>query len=53
MKQDWSTYKVLQILDISPTNKTPLRDFSCKTKFNNVKEQRGFDGPNLFSNYNF
>ena len=24
-----------------------------KTKFNDVKEQSGLDGPNLFSNYNF
>ena len=24
-----------------------------KTKFNDVKEQSGLDGPNLFSNHNF
>ena len=53
MKLDRSTYEVLQILGISLTDKTPLRDLFRKTKFNDVKEQSGLDGPNLFSNYNF
>ena len=53
MKLDRSTYEVLQILDISLTDKTPLRDNFSKTKFNDVKEQSGLDGTNLFSNYNF
>ena len=53
MKLDRSTYEVLQILGISLTDKTPLRDLFSKTKFNDVKEQSGLDGPNLFSNYNF
>lgn len=53
MKLDRSTYEVLQILGISRTDKTPLRDLFSKTKFNDVKEQSGLDGPNLFSNYNF
>ena len=53
MKPDRSTYEVLQILDISLTDKTPLRDLFSKTKFNDIKEQSGLDGPNLFSNYNF
>ena len=48
-----STYEVLQILGISLTDKTPLRNLFSKTKFNDVKEQSGLDGPNLFSNYNF
>ena len=48
-----STYEVLQILGISLTDKTPLKDLFNKTKFNDVKEQSGLDGPNLFSNYNF
>lgn len=52
MKLDRSTYEVLQILGISLTDKTPLRDLFSKTKFNDVKEQSGFHGPNLFSNYN-
>ena len=33
-----STYEVLQILSISLTDKTPLRDLFEKTNFNNVKE---------------
>ena len=33
-----STYEVLQILSISLTNKTNLRDLSDKTNFNDVKE---------------
>ena len=53
MKLDRSTYEVLQILGISLTDKTPLRELFNKTKFNDVKEQSGLDGPNLFSNYNF
>ena len=53
MKLDRSTYEVLQILGISLTDKTPLRDLFSKTKFNDVKEQSGLDGTNLFSNYNF
>ena len=53
MKLDRSTYEALQILGISLTDKTPLRELFSKTKFNDVKEQSGLDGPNLFSNYNF
>ena len=53
MKLNRSTYEVLQILGISLTDKTPLRNLFRKTKFNDVKEQSGLDGPNLFSNYNF
>lgn len=53
MKLDRSTYEVLQILGISLTDKTPLRDLFSKTKFNDVKEQSGLDGPNLFSNLSF
>ena len=50
MKLNRSTYEVLQILGISLTDKTPLRNLFSKTKFNDVKEQNGLDGPNLFSN---
>ena len=50
MKLNRSTYEVLQILGISLTDKTPLRNLFSKTKFNDVKEQSGLDGPNLFSN---
>ena len=53
MKLNRSTYEVLQILGISLTDKTPLRILFSKTKFNDVIEQCGLDGANLFSNYNF
>lgn len=39
MKIERSTYEVLQILSISLTDKTPLRDLFDKTNFNDVKEQ--------------
>lgn len=47
------TYEVLQIPGISLTDKMSLRALFCKTKFNDIKEQSGLDGPILFSNYNF
>ena len=46
MKLDRSTYEVLQILSISLTDKTHLRDLFDKTKFQNDKERFG---PNLFN----
>ncbi|NPE26364.1 IS4 family transposase, partial [Prevotella sp. PCHR] len=39
MQPDRSTYEVLQILSISLTDKTPLRDLFDKTKFQNDKER--------------
>jgi len=36
-----SPYEVLQILSISLTDKTPLRDLFDKTYFNDVKDQFG------------
>ena len=36
MQLDRSTYEILQILGISLTDKTPLRDLFSKTKFNDV-----------------
>ena len=48
MQLDRSTYEVLQILSISLTDKTPLRDLFDKTKFQNDKERFGPDGPILF-----
>lgn len=48
MQLDSSTYEVLQILSISMTDKTPLRDLFDKTKFQNDKERFGPDGPSLF-----
>ena len=38
MQLERSTYEVLQILSISLTDKTPLRELFEKTNFNNVKE---------------
>jgi IS4 transposase len=37
MQLDRSTYEFLQILSISLSDKTPLRDLFYKTKFQNVK----------------
>ncbi len=48
MKLDRSTYEILQILSISLTDKTHLRDLSDKTKFQNDKERFGPNGPSLF-----
>jgi len=39
MRLERSTYEVLQILSISLTDKTHLRDLFDKTNFNDVKEQ--------------
>lgn len=49
MQPDRSTYEVLQILSISLTDKTPLRDLFDKTKFQNDKERFGPNGPRLFN----
>ena len=43
-----STYEVLQILSISLTDKTPLRELFDKTYFNDVKEQTDPLIPGLF-----
>ena len=48
MKLDRSTYEVLQILSISLTDKTYLRDLFDKTKFQNVKDRFRLNEPNLF-----
>lgn len=49
MKLDRSTYEVLQILSISLTDKTHLRDLLDKTKFRNAKEQCAPNAPGLFN----
>lgn len=49
MKLDRSTYEVLQILSISLTDKTNLRELFSKTKFQNDKERNSLNGPNLFN----
>lgn len=48
MRLERSTYEVLQILSISLTDKTPLKELFEKTKFNDVKEQSGPLIPGLF-----
>lgn len=48
MKLERSTYEVLQILSISLTDKTPLRELFDKTYSNDVKEQFGPLIPGLF-----
>lgn len=49
MQLDRSTYEILQILSISLTDKTHLKDLFDKTKFQNVKDRFRLDGPNLFN----
>jgi len=49
MQLDRSTYEVLQILSISLTDKTFLRDLFSKTKFQNDKELFRLNEPSLFN----
>ena len=49
MKLDRSTYEILQILSISLTDKTNLRDLFEKTKNQKAKEFLGYNEPNLFN----
>ena len=49
MKLERSTYEVLQILSISLTDKTHLKDLFDKTKFQYDKDHFGPNGPNLFN----
>ncbi len=49
MKIERTTYEVLQILSISLTDTTSLKDLFDKSNFNNVKEQDGLSEPNLFN----
>ena len=49
MKLDRSTYEILQILNISLTDKTNLRDLFTKTKFQYDKERNSLNGQNLFN----
>ena len=50
MRLERSTYEVLQILSISLTDKTPLRELFDKIIFNNDKERTGSNEP-LLSNF--
>ena len=49
MKLEISTYEVLQILSISLTDKTHLKDLFDKTKFQYDKDRFGPNEPNLFN----
>lgn len=49
MKLERSIYEVLQILGISLTDKTHLRDLFDKSNFKNVKDLYGSSEPNLFN----
>ena len=49
MKLERSIYEVLQILGISLTDKTHLRDLFDKSNFKNVKVLYGSSEPNLFN----
>ena len=49
MQLDRSTYEVLQILSISLTDKTHLRELFDKTKFQNIKDRFRLNEPNLFN----
>lgn len=49
MKLKRSTYELLQILSISLTDKTPLRELFDKTIFNNDKERNSSSEPLLFN----
>ena len=51
MHLDRSTYEVLQILSMSLTDTTPLKDLFNKTIFKNDKERFGFNEPTLFDNF--
>ena len=49
MKLERSVYEILQIIGISLTDKTHLRDLFDKSNINNVKERFGSSEPSLFN----
>ena len=49
LRLERSVYEVLQILGISLTDKTPIRDLFDKSNFNYLKEPNGSCEPNLFN----
>lgn len=49
MQLDRSAYEILQIIGISLTDKTHLRDLFDKSNFNNFKERSDSSEPNLFN----
>lgn len=46
-----SKYEILQVLSISLTDKTHLKDLFDKTKFQYNKERYGFNEPSLFDDF--
>ena len=53
MLLDRSTYEVLQILSMSLTDTTHLKDLFDKTTFKNDKDRSGSSEPDLFENFKF
>ena len=51
MRLERSIHEVLQILSISLTDMSPLKELYEKTKFNDVKKQFGLLIPGLFDLY--
>jgi len=49
MKLERSIYEILQILGISLTDKTHLRDLFDKKNINDVNDLYGSNEPNLFN----
>lgn len=49
MKIERSSYEILQIIGISLTDKTHLRDLFDKSNINNVNERFSYSEPNLFN----
>jgi transposase len=49
LRLERTTYEILQILSISLTDKTNIRDLFNKTKFQYDKERCGYCEPNLFN----
>lgn len=49
MKLERSIYEILQILGISLTDKTHIRDLFDKKNINDVKELYDYSEPNLFN----
>jgi hypothetical protein len=49
MKLERSVYEILQIIGISLTDKTHLRDLFDKSNINNVNERFGSSEPSLFN----
>ena len=49
MKLERSVYEILQIIGISLTDKTHLRDLFDKSNINNVNDRFGFSEPSLFN----